>query len=110
MESMSTRGPRGFHLKNLPEDCYGDITPDGDGTKVVLVDAAGDYRHGAHGIVAMVSGDITRWGGLVLLIINHLDTSSLGKSGDPTNDAFRALMLGLKGVAQEQRVVMFKGE
>jgi phosphoribosylaminoimidazole (AIR) synthetase len=35
------RGPRGFRLKGLPKDCWMDATPDGDGTKVVLVDAAG---------------------------------------------------------------------
>jgi len=104
------RGPRGFKLKNLPDGCYMDISPDGDGTKVVLVDAAGDYDNAAYGWVAMVCGDVTRWGGLPLVLVNNLDTETIGKAGEPVNNAFRAMMKSLKRIADQENLVMFKGE
>ena len=104
------RGPRGFRLKNLPEGFWLDAAPDGDGTKVVLVDAAGDYQNGANGWVAMTCGDITRWGGIPLVLVNNLDASTIGKLGEPVNQAFRTMMLSLKRVADEQKFVMYKGE
>jgi phosphoribosylaminoimidazole (AIR) synthetase len=104
------RGPRGFRLKNLPEGCWLDAAPDGDGTKVVLVDAAGDYVNAANGWVAMTCGDITRWGGVPLVLVNNLDASTIGKLGEPVNQAFRTMMLSLKRVADEQRFIMYKGE
>jgi phosphoribosylaminoimidazole (AIR) synthetase len=104
------RGPRGFRLKNLPEDCWLDAAPDGDGTKVVLVDAAGDYEDAANGWVAMTCGDITRWGGIPLVLVNNLDASTIGKLGEPVNEAFRTMMRSLKRVADEQHFVMYKGE
>ncbi|MCX6762812.1 MAG: hypothetical protein NT093_03470 [Candidatus Moranbacteria bacterium] len=104
------RGPRGFRLKNLPADFWLDAAPDGDGTKVVLVDAARDYMHAANGWVAMTCGDVTRWGGVPLVLVNNLDASTIGKLGEPVNQAFRMMMLSLKRVADEQRLVMYKGE
>jgi len=56
------RGPRGFRLRNLPENFYLDASPDGDGTKVMLTDAANMWLHGANGIASMTCGDISRWG------------------------------------------------
>lgn len=104
------RGPRAFRLKNLPNDCWMDISPDGDGTKPVLVDAAGDYENAARGFVAMTCGDITRWGGIPLLIVNNLNVGMIGKLGEPANQALRTMMLGLQRAANEQGVVMYKGE
>jgi len=104
------RGPRGFQLRNLPLDCWMDMAPDGKGTKPVLVDAAGNYEHAARGLVAMVAGDITRWGGLPLVLVNNLDTGSIGKEGDRVNRAFRTMLVSLKNIADEQGFVMFKGE
>lgn len=104
------RGPRGFRLKNLPEGCWLDAAPDGDGTKVVLVDAAGDYINAARGWVAMTCGDITRWGGIPLVLANILDAGTIGKLGESVNRAFRTMMRGLKWIADEQRFVMYKGE
>ena len=104
------RGPRGFKLKGLPRGCYMDMAPDGDGTKVVVVDAAGDYSNAAYGWVAMTGGDITRWGGIPLVFVNNFDTATIGKKGDRINDACRTMLHGLKGIADEQGFVMFKGE
>lgn len=104
------RGPRGFRLKGLPDDCWLDAAPDGDGTKVVLVDAAGDYRNAARGWVAMTCGDITRWGGIPLVLVNNLDAASIGEAGDPVNNAFRTMLEGLKQIADRQNLVMYKGE
>ncbi len=104
------RGPRGFQLSGLPEDFYIDATPDGEGTKVVLIDAAQMFFTGGNGIVAMTCGDITRWGGLPLLIINNLDVATLGKINSPENLAARMLLWGLKNVCDQQGLVMYKGE
>ncbi|HUX35953.1 MAG TPA: hypothetical protein VMV71_02880 [Candidatus Paceibacterota bacterium] len=104
------RGPRGFRLKNLPMDCWLDAAPDGDGTKVVLVDAAGDHKNAARGWVAMTCGDVTRWGGIVLILVNNLDASTIGKACDPVNNAFRAMLMNLKQLADENNFVMYKGE
>jgi phosphoribosylformylglycinamidine cyclo-ligase len=104
------RGPRGFRLKGLPADCWLDAAPDGDGTKVVLVDAAGDYDNAAYGWIAMTCGDITRWGGIPLVLVNTLDTETIGKLGQPVNNAFRAMIAGVQRIAAEQQLVMLKGE
>ena len=104
------RGPRAFRLKNLPRGCWMDLAPDGDGTKVVLVDAAGDYDNAAYGWVAMTCGDITRWGGLPLVLVNNLDTESIGKAGSPVNGAFRLMMHSLKRIADHEQLIMYKGE
>jgi len=104
------RGPRVFRLKGLPVDCWIDAVPDGDGTKVVLTDAAGDYDNAAYGWIAMTCGDITRWGGLPLVLLNNLDTETIGKLGDPVNTAFRAMMRSVKRIADENQLVMYKDE
>lgn len=104
------RGPRGFRMKGLPAECWLEMAPDGDGTKVVLVDAAGDYVNAAHGWVAMTGTDITRWGGIPLVYTNNFDAESIGKLGDPVNTACRAMLTGLQRIAHEQHFVMYKGE
>lgn len=104
------RGPRGFRLKNLPEHCWLDASPDGDGTKSALVDAASDYVNASRGFIAMTCGDITRWGGLPLILVNNLEVRSLGKEDDSTNAAFRKMMHGLKTIADAEGLVLYKGE
>lgn len=105
------RGPRGFRPKDLPLDsCWFDGAPDGKGTKVGLVVAAGNFQYAANGLVAMTGGDITRWGGIPLVLVNNLDTASLGEEGDAKNEAFREMLISLKNVADQQKFVMFKGE
>jgi len=104
------RGPRGYRFINLPDDCWFDASPDGEGTKTVLIDAAQKWLSGGNGIVAMTCGDITRWGGLPLLIVNNFDVSSLGEVNSPTNLAARMLMHGLKRACDQQGIVMYKGE
>ncbi len=104
------RGPRGFRFKNLPSDYWLDAAPDGDGTKVVLVDAAKDYKNAARGWIAMTCGDITRWGGIPLVLINNLNVNTIGKLGEPVNQAFRTMISSFKQIADEQRFIMYKGE
>jgi len=104
------RGPRGFKLKGLPDDCWMDLAPDGDGTKVVLTDAARDYDNAAYGWIAMTCGDITRWGGIPLVLVNTLDAETIGKFGEPVNDAFRAMLSSAQRIANEQDLVLLKGE
>jgi phosphoribosylaminoimidazole (AIR) synthetase len=58
----------------------------------------------------MTCGDITRWGGISLILVNNLDTETLGKTGEPVNNAFRTMMSSLKRITDENQLVMFKGE
>ncbi|OGF52266.1 hypothetical protein A3I27_01895 [Candidatus Giovannonibacteria bacterium RIFCSPLOWO2_02_FULL_43_11b] len=104
------RGPRGFQLKNLPKECILTGGADGAGTKVVLEDAAGNYRYAGRGIVAMTGGDITRWGGMPLLILNSLDARTIGKKDERVNIAFHELLMGLKETCDSQKLVLFGGE
>lgn len=104
------RGPRGFRTKNLPADCWMDMAPDGDGTKTVVVDAAGDYDNAGYGWIAMTCGDITRWGGIPLVVVNNLDTETIGKTGTKVNDAFRKMMRSVQRICCEKNLVMLKGE
>jgi len=104
------RGPRAFRLRNLPRNCYIDIAPDGDGTKVEVISAAGDFPNAARGWVAMTRGDITRWGGKGIILVNNLDTENLGEVGDPRFEAHKSMMDGLKRIADEEHLIMFKGE
>jgi len=104
------RGPRGFRLQHLPRNCFLDIAPDGDGTKVEVVSAAGDFLNAARGWVAMTRGDITRWGGMGVILVNNLDTKNLGEIDDQRFNAHKLMLDGLKRVADEERLIMYKGE
>lgn len=104
------RGPRVFSFKNLPTPHYLDSSSDGIGTKVVLIDAASSHRYAARDLMAMTGGDITRYGGIPLVLVNILDVESVGEEGDPTNTQLRKLMTGLGEVAREQDIVVIKGE
>lgn len=104
------RGPRGFRFGNLPPDYFLDAPADGTGTKPVIITAARAYRHAARDLLAMTAGDITRFGGKPLVLVNSLEVSSLGQCGDATNNAFREMMRGLEEVAHEQQIVCLRGE
>ena len=108
------RGPRGFELdyQNRPELRGAKLTiaPDGEGTKSILTVAAQTFRESARNVVAMVGGDITRWGGVRLVFSNVLDTSTLGEENDPRNNSFKDLLRGLFEVAFEQELVVLNGE
>lgn len=111
------RGPRRFRLKNLPRGYTLDMASDGIGTKVMVIDAAGSYAYAAQDLVAMVCGDITRYGGIPLIINNILDVSRLGNLEESANEddrdinhAFRTMIEGLREVCRKQHLVAFKGE
>lgn len=104
------RGPRGWTFKNLPKGCIETGVADGVGTKVIVLDAAGQHHHAARDLVAMCAGDITRKGGLPLIFFNLLDTSSLGEPGFRTDTAFRNMILGLREAVTSQQMVMLGGE
>jgi phosphoribosylaminoimidazole (AIR) synthetase len=105
------RGPRGFQLTALPDGYYQTGTVDGIGTKVVIIDAAGRHITSANNLVAMVAMDITRYGGLPLIMFNLLDARSLGKIlDDETYRACQEIVRGLQQVCLAERYVMFTGE
>lgn len=104
------RGPRGFEIINMPDDCLISAGADGIGTKVIIIDAAGTHITGAENLVRMVWGDFTRYGGFPLAFLNVLDVETLGKQGDETNKRFRELMFGLHRIAQREKFVLLGGE
>ncbi|TAK95125.1 hypothetical protein EPO05_05015 [Patescibacteria group bacterium] len=106
----SFRGPRPFTLKNLPKGYLIEASTDGIGTKGVLVDAAKSYRLAAYDLIAMTASDITRFGGLPLVLVNVFDTVSVGEKGSVANRAYRSAIRGLGEAAKKENIVVLKGE
>lgn len=101
---------RTFSFKNLPPGVTFALVNDGIGTKVVLTDAAGMYETSAADLLAMTCNDITRKGGLPLVVTNTLNVAALGEPDSELNIAARKLLSGLVKYAKEERVVVFNGE
>lgn len=104
------RGPRPVTFKNLPAGYLIEATTDSIGTKGVINDAAGMPETSAFDLVAMTSSDVTRFGGVPLLMVNILDVVSVGEAGSPENDFYKKLIEGLGKAAKESNVVALKGE
>jgi phosphoribosylformylglycinamidine cyclo-ligase len=104
------RGPRPVSFKNLPEGYLIEATTDSIGTKGVINDAAGIPETSAYDLIAMSSTDVTRFGGVPLMLINILDVVEVGSKGSPENDFYTKLMTGLGVAAKECNVVALKGE
>lgn len=105
------RGPRPFRIRGLPRDkVWFDAGPDGVGTKVLLHDALLMHRNAPRDLLAMTCGDITRFGGLPAAFWNVLDVRSLGKPGTDRFNLFLDMLGGLVEAANEQGLVIHKGE
>jgi len=104
------RGPRPFSFKNLPNGYFIEAATDGLGTKGILIDAAKTHNMAAYDIIAATGSDITRYGGVPLVFVNVLDTSSVGNEGDEVSNTYKSLMQGLGEVAKKGKVVLLKGE
>lgn len=104
------RGPRGFRLHNLPKGFYCDTPSDGVGTKVGILTEAFAHRCAGRDLFAMTASDITRWGGLPLVMSNVLDVSTLGEPGSSTYEDMAELLVGLGEACREQGVVLMRGE
>jgi len=104
------RGPRPFTLKNLPEGFTIEATTDGIGTKGPLIDAAKTHSLAAYDLMAMTASDITRYGGVPLVLINALDVVSVGEEGDEVSETYKSALRGLGEVAKLDNIVVLKGE
>lgn len=104
------RGPRGWQLVSLPEECLFTSAMDGIGTKVVLIDAARSYEHAANDVVAMCAMDITRYGGFPLVFKNIFDVGTLGEIGSEIFNQCCAIMRGLADLAAKESYVLLTGE
>lgn len=104
------RGPRPFTLKNLPEGYFLEATTDGLGTKGPLIDAAKTHPLAAYDLVAMTASDITRYGGIPLILVNALDVVSVGEAGDEVSETYKSALRGLGEVAKKEKIVVLKGE
>ena len=106
----SFRGPRPFTFKNLPEGYMIEASTDGIGTKGIIIDAAHTHHLAAYDLVAMTASDITRFGGVPLILINVFDTVSIGNKGDEVSETYKSAISGLGEVAKESKIVVLKGE
>ena len=106
----SFRGPRPFTFKNLPDGYMIEASTDGIGTKGIIIDAAKTHRLAAYDLVAMTASDITRFGGVPLILINVFDTTSIGNKGDEVSETYKSAISGLGEVAKESKIVVLKGE
>ena len=104
------RGPRPFTFKNLPEGYFIEASTDGIGTKGIIIDAAKTHHLAAYDLVAMTASDITRFGGIPLVLVNVFDTTSIGKKGDKISETYKSAIAGLGEVAKEEKIVILKGE
>ena len=104
------RGPRGFSFQRLPDGYMVAGATDGVGTKVVLIDAAGQYFNAPSDVFAMTGMDLTRYGGLPLVFMNILDVRSLGEKGSTTFDNCCQIMRGLGELARQYGYVLLTGE
>lgn len=106
----SFRGPRPFTFKNLPDGYIIEASTDGIGTKGIIIDAAKTHHLAAYDLVAMTASDITRFGGVPLILINVFDTVSIGNKGDEVSETYKSAISGLGEVAKESKIVVLKGE
>jgi phosphoribosylformylglycinamidine cyclo-ligase len=104
------RGPRPFSFKNLPQGFIVEASSDGLGTKGIIIDAAKAHRTAAYDLFAMVASDITRYGGVPLVLTNILDLVAVGNPGDTQNRTYTELVVGLGEAARASRAVVLKGE
>lgn len=104
------RGPRPVTFKNLPDGYLMESSADGLGTKGILIDAAGMHETAGYDLVAMTATDITRYGGLPLMLINILDIVSVGTDGDDVSSTYKKLLTGLGNAVRESNIVVLKGE
>jgi len=105
------RGLRGYEIVNLPPGTIQTAGSDGVGTKPIIITAAELFFTTGDNLLAMVAGDITRYGGLPLILLNDLNLATLGKDeNDPTFIAAMKLLEGLVDGANRQNYVLFGGE
>lgn len=104
------RGPRPFTFKNLPKGYFIEASTDGIGTKGILIDAAKTHHLAAYDLVAMTASDITRYGGIPLILINVFDTTSIGNAGDKASGIYKSAISGLGKIAKKEKIVVLKGE
>jgi phosphoribosylformylglycinamidine cyclo-ligase len=105
------RGPRGFTLKNLPEGYLLTGSADGMGTRPIIFAASGKLNGCPNSLVAMTAMDITRYGGLPLVLFDILDVKSLGKNIDSESfQMFKEAFLALGELASDHSYVILDGE
>ncbi|MDA8597208.1 AIR synthase related protein, partial [Candidatus Pacebacteria bacterium] len=106
----SFRGPRPISFTNLPAGFFVELSSDGIGTKGILVDAADSFETAAFDLMAMVASDITRYGGVPLVITNTMDIAEVGAENSPENAKYKRLLTGLDAAAKASNAVILKGE
>lgn len=109
------RGPRGFQIVGLPRSVKNrtlmTMGSDGVGTKTIITAATLSGWDSACDLIAMLDGDVVRYGGFPAVMVNDLSVSTLGRNeDDPVHTFYQALMHGLGKAAKESGVVVMSGE
>ncbi len=107
----SFRGPRAMQITGYPKEILVTLGSDGSGTKPIINASTMTHENGAFDLIAMLDGDVTRWGGLPLAISDDLSVNSLGS--DENSIIYRSfckLMDGLGVAAAESNIVILSGE
>lgn len=103
------RGPRAYRI-HLPFWGFETQAADGIGTKTMLLDGVGAYRHAARDLIAMTCSDITRYGGLPVMLSNVLSVRTLGDQDKNVDQEYHELIEGLVEAARLSKIVIFTGE
>lgn len=109
------RGPRGYQIVGLPRAVRNRILTtmgsDGVGTKTIITSATLNGWDSARDLLAMLGGDVIRYGGFPTVAVNDLSVSTLGEDEDDAVYVFyQTLMGGLSKAAKECGVVILSGE
>lgn len=83
---------------------------DGNGTKPILNSAANTVPDAARDLVAMLAGDITRYGGRPTIMLEQIDVHHLGKPNSETFKSMTGLVDALGEIVREQGIVLLGGE
>lgn len=103
------RGPLSYRVE-VPKGAAFTLAPDGIGTKVGLIASGGTFTTAGHDLVAMTADDVSRWGGLPLVMTNVLDIRHPGAYGSKTRQAILELYQGLHDAAMHADLVLLNGE
>lgn len=109
------RGPRGYKVvgfsRRISNRLLMTLGSDGVGTKTIITSVTLNGWKSACDLLAMLGGDVTRYGGLPAVMVNDLSVSTLGESDeDKVYVFFQTLMGGLAEAAKWNSIVVMSGE
>lgn len=102
------RSPRVYIPQNVPEWSQWSAGMDGNGTRVITMDAANRHENMGFSTMAMLADDFARFGWIPLVGLTTVWAESV--KTDAQYEAYDRLMTGLWQAAKRAQVVLFWGE